>query len=471
MTQEKHLKTLGLVITDGVGYRNFMLSSFPEVVGNDFKKVVVFSGLPSSVYDHLDSSIFEIIELPVYRESKYQWFWRKLRETAHLQMFRKNAGMADNRRANYRTGWKPNDILIKIIYAWSRISRSEKSVSTFEKYQIKSFKNDPIFKQTERLLDSHKTNLLFFTHQRPPFVATIVYAAQKLHIPTATFIFSWDNLASKGRMAASFDHHLVWSDLMKTELLEFYKNISVDQVAVVGTPQFEPYVLDPHDLNQEWFYDYFRIKRNQKIICYSCADASIGPNDPLVIETIAEAIKDERIKNAQLLVRTSPAEDESRFQAIKERFPEIHWNHPQWQLTRENHPEPWSQRIPEASEIAQLKAVLQFSDLNINMCSTMSLDFMIFDKPVINTVFGNEKNGFYNDQRFLEYTHYKRVVESGAVSIAKNETQLIDQINFSLENPNARLENQRDLVKLQISKPLEGTSERIAQVLRKLAES
>ena len=41
---------------------------------------------------------------------------------------------------------------------------------------------------------------------------------------------------------------------------------------------------------------------------------------------------------------------------------------------------------------------------------------MLFDKPVINTVFGNISNGFYNDQRFLNYRHYDYVIKSGAVA-------------------------------------------------------
>ena len=94
---------------------------------------------------------------------------------------------------------------------------------------------------------------------------------------------------------------------------------------------------------------------------------------------------------------------------------------------------------------------------------------MIFDKPVINPVFGNEENGLYNDQKYLKYAHYERVVKSGAVAIVKNKKELIESINFSLENPKARLAEQRKLLKLQIGKPLEGTSRRIAEALKELS--
>lgn len=42
-------------------------------------------------------------------------------------------------------------------------------------------------------------------------------------------------------MATTFDQYLVWSALMKSELLRFYPQTNEKQVEIVGTPQFEPY--------------------------------------------------------------------------------------------------------------------------------------------------------------------------------------------------------------------------------------
>ncbi|MNQ46737.1 hypothetical protein D3C85_605610 [compost metagenome] len=112
-----------------------------------------------------------------------------------------------------------------------------------------------------------------------------------------------------------------------------------------------------------------------------------------------------------------------------------------------------------------LRSLLENSDLSINMCSTMSLDFMLFDKPVINTVFGNLQNGLYNDQRFLNYNHYKKVIDGNAVLIAKDKKQLIEQINQTLNNPSERKKDREVMIDLQIGQNLEGTSARIASTL------
>jgi hypothetical protein len=294
--------------------------------------------------------------------------------------------------------------------------------------------------------------------------------AKKLNIKTCSFIFSWDNLPSKGRMAAPFDSYVVWSDLMKEELHYFYPETKNIKVSVVGTPQFEPYVLDTYFVEKTSFEARFNINPNLKTICYSCGDVSTSKNDSLYVEVIAKAIDQRKIEPVNFIVRTSPAEDGVRFSDIKEQYPAIIWNFPQWTLTRENHPEPWSQRVPESEDLRTLRSLLMYCDLNVNMCSTMGLDFMLFDKPVVNPVFGTPTNGLYNDGKYLKYGHYERVVAIGAVTIPRDEVALVNEINFSLENPLSRLEEQKALLKLQIGKPLKGTSQRIIAALKTARE-
>lgn len=460
------MKKLGIVITDGVGFRNFVMSNFMLEVSQCFDEIVIYSGLPKSAYASISLPKVTIKELAIFKEGNLTWFFRKWKELAHLQRHRSFYGMKDNLVTGYPKNNTPRALLVKFLYAVTRFIHTDNSILFAEKLQFWSFSNHNITKEYKKLLQEDQPNQVFFTHQRPPFLAPFLVAAMQLKIPAGTFIFSWDNLASKGRMLGTFDYFLVWSDLMKEELLYFYQKVKNEEVIVVGTPQFEPYVMEKYTTDKQVFFDKFKLDIAKKTICYSCADVSIGKNDPLVIAAIAKAIRNHSLKGeVQLLVRTSPAEDDSRFKTIKEAYPEIKWNVPKWLLTRENHAESWSQRIPSEEDIKDLRALLTFVDLNVNMCSTMSLDFMLFNKPVINTVFGNETNGLYNDQRFLNYDHYKKVVESGAVVIAKNETELVMAINRAMENPEEKTTQRKAMIDLQISKPLEGTGKRIAATL------
>lgn len=464
------MKKLGIVITDGVGFRNFIMSDFIAEAAKQFDRVTIYSGLPISAFPTKLVKTVDIRELTVFQEPRLTWFFRKWKEVAHLQRFKCFYGMSDTLKSGYPKENSLRAILVKCIYAVTSIIHSGWSIKQIEKLQFSSFSKHKVTQSYLHLLATEQPTQLFFTHQRPPYLAPFLYAAIKNKIPTTTFIFSWDNLASKGRMLGTFDSFLVWSNLMKKELLHFYPNVTADKVKVVGTPQFEPYTMEQYNCSKDEFYTLFDLDKNKKIICYSCADASIGGNDPVVIQSIANAIRTAKIKDCQLIVRTSPAEEATRFDAIKAEFPEIIWNNPKWILTRENHAEAWSQRIPSIEDIKDLRALLQYANLNVNMCSTMSLDFMLFDKPVINTVFGNLENGLYNDQRFLNYDHYKYVIDSGAVTIAKDEKELVEQINEALANPAGRSIQRKGLVSMQISESIEGTSKRIAQSLARLNE-
>lgn len=465
------MKKLGLVIVDGVGFRNFIISNFLNEASNNFDEIVIYSGLKESVYDLEYYKNVKVIELEIYKESRITNFYRKLNEVAHLYRHNSFYGITDTLNFTKPKGYSKRAILNKFIRIFAFIFQSEKYTNAFQKLIYKSFSKNKVARGFIRILNQEKPNILFFTHQRPPYIAPLVYAANVMNIKTCSFIFSWDNLTSKGRMPAMFDTFFVWSDLMKNELKYFYPFIDKKNIYVIGTPQFEPYIMDNYKTSLEGFYKRFKLDRNKKTICFSCGDLSTGGNDELSIKIIANAILEDKINTpVNLVVRTSPADDGSRFNNLKKRYPFIIWNKPKWIQTRKNHIEPWSQRVPLKEDIKDLRAILEFSDISINMCSTMSLDFMIFNKPVINQVIGNKTNGLFDDQRFLNYDHYKKVVESGAVAIAKNEIELIEVINTTLEQPNKKIKQQNELIQLQISKPLKGTSKRIVEVLLKLSE-
>lgn len=461
---------LGIVITDGVGFRNFVLTDFCQKTQECFTEIIIFSCLPKEAYKDLDL-FCKIIELPVFEEKFLTWIFRKTKEVAHLQLHKNdNEGITSNLNKNESKAKNIRGFSTRFIFKISFFLHSEKWIQRFNKWQQISFKKNRVVKEYATILKNENVDILFFTHQRPPFIAPLIYQAEEFKIKTACFIFSWDNLASKGRMSGNFDYYLVWSYLMKSELLHFYKKVQEQNVEVVGTPQFEPYVLERYKSDKIDFINKFNMDISLKTIYFSCGDVSTSQNDVLYIDTIANAIIDKKIPEVNFLVRTSPAEDGRRFKDLLEKYPIIKWNFPKWELLRKNHQEEWSQRVPMIEDVIDLRSILEFSDLNINMLSTMSLDFMQFNKPVINSVFGNLENGLYNDQRFLGYIHIKNVINSNATRIVKNKQELIDAINLYLEYPDTDVENRKQLIQLQIGKPLEGTSARIATTLKKWSQ-
>ena len=461
------MKNLGVVITDGVGFRNFILSDFIQDAQQNFDKVIILSCLPKYVFEDLNLPC-EIIELNVFEETFNTWFFRKAKEVAHLQLHKKNNfGINDNLTITHSKSKTARGFATRFIYKFTNVFTSEKWIQRFNKWQQLSFKNNSITKEYKELLQNEKIDLLFFTHQRPPFIAPLIYAAEKLKIKTAAFIFSWDNLASKGRMAGNFDNYLVWSDLMKTELLQFYQTSKENQIEVVGTPQFEPFSQNKFGYSKELLIDKFKLASQKPIVLFTCNDSS-SKNDPIYLDLLANFIESKQlVKEVNLIVRTSPAEEPERFKTIAEKYKFIVWNYPDWTIKRENHQESWSQRVPSRDDLNDLKSLLNHSDLTINVLSTITLDSFIFDKPVINPVFGNKENGMYNDQRFLNYKHLSKLVDSDASYIVKNENEFLIAINKILSNEDNKASQRKEFLTLQIGKPLQETSKRIAETLLK----
>lgn len=460
------MKNLGVVITDGVGFRNFILSDFISEAKNNFDIVVIYSCIPVTAFQEYNLNC-KIVELEQFNENFNTWFLKKTKEVAHLQLHKKNNfGIRDNFNKNKTKANNPRGFATRFIYKITTLLHSEQWILRFNKLQQQFFKNNPIAKTFHNHLKLDNIELLFFTHQRPPFIAPLIYQAERLKIKTVAFIFSWDNLTSKGRMAGNFDYYLVWSNLMKSDLLHFYQSVKEHQVQVVGTPQFEPYVLERYNTNKDSFYKTFEINPALPVILFTCNDSS-SKNDPFYLELLADYIAANKIK-ANLIVRTSPADEPSRFLYLQEKYPFLKWNFPDWTLTRENHAETWTQRVPEFNDIVNLKSVLQFSDVVINVLSTIILDGFLFDKPSICPVFGSEKKGYDDGNWILEYAHLKQVEDSNAVIIVKKESEFLKSINEALINPTIRLKEQKKFLDLQISEPLEGTSKRIAHTLSHL---
>jgi hypothetical protein len=296
----------------------------------------------------------------------------------------------------------------------------------------------------------------------------LALAARRLGIPTAAFLFSWDNLSSKGRIPVRFDHYLVWSRHMRDEMRHYYPDVAAERLHVVGTPQFEPYAYDTFDLTPAQFEAETGLRADGRHLVFSAADASVTPNDPLYIETLAEAARVGCFgPDVQIAVRTSPAEGLERFAAVRAAYPEVVWCPPRWVQTRTAHPEPWSQRVPEALDLALLKALTRWGEVNVNLASTMTLDFAFAGRPVVNAAFGTA--GPFPDIQYYGFDHYRPVVELGSVRVARTARELIDQVRAYLDNPALDAKGRAALLDMQVGVPLAGTSERVLAALHGIA--
>lgn len=250
-------------------------------------------------------------------------------------------------------------------------------------------------------------------------------------IPCACFIPSWDNLSSKGVINQRFRLVLVWNEIMRQEILSGYPEYRMDVIKVVGIPQFDIYINPPEHDYISWCKQY-GLNPARRTILYSTTPPRLFNYDPVIIGRLIEAIHSGYLPgNIQVLIRCHPWDNASRYEDLLGKGPVG--------ICRSSaKPGASADRwIPPPDELLTLRDCLTFSVLNINMASTMSIDAAACGKPVLNVAFDGDVELSYakSSRRYYDYTHYQKVVESGATKVCYSYDELFHGICNYLDNP------------------------------------
>jgi hypothetical protein len=118
--------------------------------------------------------------------------------------------------------------------------------------------------------------------------------------------------------------------------------------------------------------------------------------------------------------------------------------------------------------------MLRHSAVGINIASTISLELCMFDKPVINLGY-NPPHVDKDDvdfSRYYEFDHYRPLVETGAVALAKSESELRVMLRKALTEPQMGSKQRQALIKDMFGHTLDGYSGlRVADRLIQLARN
>jgi len=320
-------------------------------------------------------------------------------------------------------------------------------------------------KYTDVLARLRPALVLNTSHVHSTIAAPAIHAAKRLGLRTAAFIFSWDNLTSQGRIMPEYDYYIVWNELIRDQLLEMYSGVTPERVFVTGTPQFDFHFRPEYHWTREEFCRVVGADPTRPIVLYCTGMANHMPGEPRIVEGIADRIRQLReFGPPQLLVRVYPKDRTGRFDELKRRRPDIlipaiPWE-PAW-LT------------PKLEDAYLLTNMLRHCAAGMNIASTIALELCMFDKPVINIGYNPPGLSIHplDFARYYEFDHYRPVVASGAVEVARTEEDLVRMLVAALENPRARAAQRHSLLQRFFGHSLDGKSSlRVADAIEKMIE-
>jgi hypothetical protein len=282
-----------------------------------------------------------------------------------------------------------------------------------------------------------------FERERPSLVLTpttgIYFAegplmgrADAAGVPILAIDLSWDHFTTKTAPLRRVAGLAVWNETMKRQAIEIH-GYRPEQVCVAGVPQFDIYADPASFLSREAFFQRIGADPTKKLVTLTTIPPVLYTYHDVVIDELLAAMRGGKLgEPAQLLVRVHPRDDITRYERFMQ-APDVIVEKPFKQtIVAEG-----SNVDPSRDNRLHLANTLKHSDVIVNVASTIAIEAAILDTPVVNIAFdGHDTKPFLDSaRRFYQYTHYKPLVDIGAVRVARTPTVLVDEVAASLADP------------------------------------
>ena len=458
-----HNKKVFILLPDGIGLRNFAFTNF--------YKIGIESGFDITFWNNTPFNLTELgfKEIKIGDSKLHPLTDILKRARTEIDLDLNSRKTRDDVYESYRFPLafnnSKNRIKSSLTYLISSFYSSEKGVVKVRKWIKNLERETDRYKESINTLKKEKPNLVFCTNQRPITAVATILAAQDLGIPTATFIFSWDNLP-KATMVIETDFYFVWSNHMKEELLFYYPYINENQIFITGTPQFEKHFDKEALVSREQFFKEYGLEMNKKYICYSGDDITTSPNDPKYLEDTAIAIRKLNDKGFQLgiVFRRCPVDFSNRFDKVLEKNSDIiKVVNPKWKKIEDS----WNAILPTQEDLVLQVNTIAHTEMVINLGSSMVFDYVSFEKPCfyINYDVPNPKVANWSVKKIYKYVHFSSMQDKNAVGWINNPDEISDKIESILKNNKQTITHAKNWFKKINQHPAELASQRIWQAI------
>jgi hypothetical protein len=308
-------------------------------------------------------------------------------------------------------------------------------------------------KSAEELLKKIQPKKLVSMYPVNPLESTLLKAGNELdEIETWIHLLSWDNISCKGHFPQLANKYIVWGDIMKEELIEYY-NIDPIFIFKCGVPHFDLY-NQISDLEVKNVMSNLGIHKEDSILLFAMSSPRFAPLEIEIVEQLAKKVScNEFNSDCVLIIRPHPQNmtksmgDMSWIDRLDNlnKYERVFVDYPQ--LNKSNLA--WSMREDDMKRIA---AFVKSSAIVINTCSTISIEGLLCNKPVILSAFDSNKHLKYwiSARRMIDYNHLDKLISLGGVTVAKNYEEFYKSIEEYLSNKDFNQENRNLTVNRQI---------------------
>ena len=244
-------------------------------------------------------------------------------------------------------------------------------------------------------------------------------------VPVVGMVRSWDNLTLHGLMRFLPDLLLVASEEIKRQA-EILNDCSDKKVNIVGVAHYDKYVQGAK-ISREEFFKSVGLNGSRSTVFYApIGDFYIADNttDRHIVSLLTGL-------SANVIVRFSPTVPVKDMEGILPSSANVYVDRPGVNFTKHTIGD---QELSEQDDDRLLHELL-YSDVIICGPSTVALDAVFLDKPVIIINFHPDARGYYDGiARRYDYDHFKFAVRCGAFRLANSKEELFSLIDQYKKN-------------------------------------
>lgn len=457
-------KKVYILLPDGIGLRNFAYTDFYKIGKSEEYDIIYWNNTPFDLFD----LGFSEIKIKDARATSLTDIYKNVKIQSELNLNIKKTG--DVVYDTYRFPFLYSNLKLAIksivIHSLTKFYFSQKGLNKIRKKMNLKERKTAYYRQSLATLKKEKPSIVFCTNQRPVVALAPLLAAKDLNIPTATFIYSWDNLP-KATMVVETDYYFVWSDHMKKELLNYYPYIIDSQIFVTGTPQFEPHFDLDKIVSKAHFFQMYKLDINKKYICYSGDDVTTCPDDAQYLSDVATAVRQlNRDGNSLgIIFRRCPVDFSNRFDEVLEKNKDIITPiAPIWEQIGEG----WNAVLPTRADLDLQINTIYHTEMVINLGSSMVFDYVTHKKPCafINYDVKNKVLKDWSVSKIYNFVHFRSMPNNNSVLWINSADAITAIIEKGIANNSSVIEVAKQWFEIINQHPPQEASRRIWQGIK-----
>ncbi|MBI4114847.1 MAG: CDP-glycerol glycerophosphotransferase family protein [Candidatus Niyogibacteria bacterium] len=270
----------------------------------------------------------------------------------------------------------------------------------------------------------YKPDLVFVADILNERDVELVQESKRNRVPVYGMVRSWDNLTLHGIVRALPDHLITATSRLRDDAVRFH-DFKENNITVVGIPHYDKYFRGPK-ISREAFLNKIGFDPNKKMIMHAIIGDQYIPNndtDPYVLQVLSK-------RHEQVYIRFAPTIPIAKLEG-KAPYPNMYWDKPGVKF--KDDVESDKEISPEDDD--NLMHAIYYSDVVSCGPSSIALDGVFFDKPVVIAGFHPRKRGYYDYTHRWDYNHYAHPIEIGAVRLAKTKEEYLSAIDEYMKNP------------------------------------